>query len=215
MRELLLLQTPDSGPLVPSRFVAALAVRDRLGETPRATMVGQELRGAVVLPLEHAASAAFLLDFVGQGLRVKGSARGPSADLLTWGFHALAAALHCGLRDVEHGDRVPEPAAHRAAALAYLAAYEAEVCAYRPPANDDDEGGVFLAWLEREDQLALAMAAADVGRGLPMEDGRAMYEQILEHEGVEDVFLSERELAQWLARFRARRTLPRALRTER
>lgn len=207
MRELTLQQTTASGPLVPSRFTQALAVLAKLGTTPRATMHGQELRLAVALSLDDDACAAFLLDFAAQGGRVRGTARGPSSDLLIWAFHTLAASLRCTLTDAEQPGAIePSPEEHRARALSYLTSYEADVRAYRQKQNDDDDGVAFLDWLAREQLVALAVDSAAIGTTLPMDDGPALYERLLESEGVEDVFISERELGSLLSRFRARRS---------
>jgi len=208
MRELILHQTSASGPLVPSRFAEVFALLAKLGTTPRATMHGQELRLAVALPLDDDACAAFVLDFPAQGRRVRGTAYGPSADLLSWAFHQLAASLRCTLVDTEDADREipPAPDDHRAGALAYLARYEDEVRAHRRRRSDEDDGVAFVDWLAREGTIALSAggAATAAFAGLPMDDAPAVYERLLESEAVEDVFLGERELGWLLARFRAR-----------
>lgn len=206
MRELILHQTSTSGPLVPSRFTEVFALLAKLGTMPRATMRGQELRLAVALSLEDDACAAFLLDFPAQGRRVRGTARGPCSDLLVWAFHRLAASLRCRLTDADDREIEPAPDEHHAKALAYLAAYEADVRAHRRRLDDDEDDGIaFLAWLAREELVALATDAAAVGPGLPMHDVPALYERLLESDAVEDVFVSERELGWLAARFRARR----------
>ena len=206
MRDLTLHQTNASGPLVPSRFTQAFALLAKLGTTPRATMHGQELRLTVALSPDDDACAAFLLDFAGQGLRVRGTARGPGADLLSWAFHTLAASLRCTLSDAELGGEVEAaPEEHRPRALSYLTQYEAEVRAHRQKRDVDDDGVAFVDWLAREELVALAADAAAIGAGLPMDDAPALYERLLESEGVDDVFISERELGWLLSRFRARR----------
>lgn len=204
MRELILHLTNASGPLVPSRFNEVFARLAKHGTTPGATMRGQELRLAVALSLDDDACAAFLLDFAGQGRRVRGTAHGPSEDLLVWAFHQLAASLRCTLTDAERGPDVePAPEEHRARALAYLSDYEADVRASRTR-NEDDDGVSFVQWLAREELIALAADAAAIGEPLRMDDASALYEQLLDSEAVEDVFFSERELGWLLARFRAR-----------
>ena len=209
MRELILHQTSASGLLVPSRFTEVFALLAKLGTTPRAAMHGQELRLAVALSLDDDACAAFVLDFPAQGRRVRGTAYGPSADLLSWAFHRLAASLRCTLVDTEDASREipPAPDDHRGRALAYLSSYEDEVRAHRRRRSDDDDGPAFVDWLAREGTIALSTEAAAPAAGfagLPLEDAPAVYERLLESEAVEDVFLSERELGWLLARFRAR-----------
>ena len=206
MRDLTLHQTNASGPLVPSRFTQAFALLAKLGTTPRGAMHGQELRLGVALSPDDDACAAFLLDFAGQGLRVRGTARGPSADLLSWAFHTLAASLRCTLTDAERGAEIEAaPEEHRARALSYLTRYEADVRARRQKRSDEDDGVAFVDWLAREEQIALATDAAAIGPALPMDDAPALYERLLESEGVDEVFISERELGWLLSRFRAGR----------
>ena len=207
--DLTLKQTTASGLLLPAKFTQVLALRAKVhaGATePRGTMHGQELRLTLGLSPSDAASAAFLLDFAGQGLRVTGRAHGPSAALLTWAFHALAASLKCTLCDADLGrDIEASPAAHREAAVAYLADYEVEVEATRRKQGDDD-GRAFLAWLVREEHIALATGGGALGAELPMQDAGALYEMLLESDEVDDVFVSERELTSLLARYNARTT---------
>ena len=97
---------------------------------------------------------------------------------------------------------------HREAAVAYLAAYEADVEATRRKQGDDDGEG-FLAWLVREEHIALAEGAGALGAELPMQDARALYEMLLESDEVDDVFVSERELSSLLGRYNARMTATR------
>ncbi len=205
MRELTLHQTNASGPLVPSRFKEVFALLAKLGTTPYATMHGQELRLAVALSLTDDACAALLLDFPAQGQRVRGTAHGPSSSLLVWAFHQLAKSLRCTLTDPEQGGEIaPDPDQHRGRALAYLADYEDEVRAARRTRSDSDDATAFIAWLAREELIVLTKEAAAFGSELPMNDGPALYEQLLDSDAVEDVFVSERELGWLLARFRAR-----------
>lgn len=210
--QLTLQQTNASGSLLPATFAQALS---RLANvhastpTPRGVMYGQELRLALGLSSTDPACAAFLLDFAGQGRRVTGSAHGPSAALLTWAFHVLARSLRCTLLDATVGQEIAStPEAHRAAAVDYLTAYEADVQASRTRRADDEDGAVFLAWLAWEEHIVLtaddAGAVQALGAALPMGDAPALYELLLESEAVEDVFVSERELASLLTRFAAR-----------
>ena len=207
MRELVLHQTSASGPLLPARFTELFALLAKLGTTPSATMRGQELRLAVGLSLEDDACAGFLLDFLGQGRRVRGTAHGPSAELLEWAFHTLASSLRCGLTDETGREIAIAPEERRARALAYLSGYEAEVRASRKKGGgDDDDGAALLDWLAREEAIALSGPARTlVDEGLRTDDVPALYEQLLESDVVDDVFVSERELGWLLARFRARR----------
>lgn len=169
---------------------------------PRGAMHGQELWLALTLSLDDAACAAFMLDFVGQGRRVKASARGPSTALLVWAFHALAASLGCAL--LENDARVtPTPDVHRDTAIAYLTAYEADVRATRRARDEDPRG--FLSWLAHEEHIVLA---GEPPSDLPMDDPAALYELLLECDAIEDVFVSERELTSLLGRYRARLVLP-------
>jgi hypothetical protein len=208
--DLTLLQTNASGPLLPSRLAMAFTQLAKLpgrAQAPNGTMRGQELRLALALSLDDDACAAFMLDFGGQGHRVRGAAHGPSSTLLSWAFHALAASLKCTLHDADAGQDVDtNPEAHRAAALAYLADYEAEVRANQRKGVDEGDGDAFLSWLVREEHIALAEDAGALGTTLPMDDASALYEMLLESDAVEDVFVSETELTALLARFRARTT---------
>lgn len=205
--DLTLHRTIASSHLVPARFVQAFELLGKLAPTegPKATMRGQELRAAIALPLDDAACLGFMLDFAGQGLRVRGTARGPSSAVLVWAFHALAHAMKCTLHDEEEGkDLTPAPEVHRAAALAYLEASEEAILTARR-SREAPEGAAFLAWLAAEDQIALGEDdSADLAEALPMDDAPALYEMLLESDDVEDVFVSERELVTLLARFRAR-----------
>jgi hypothetical protein len=194
---LLLRQTTASGPIVPTRITQALSLLERVAPgSPRGRMHGQELRLSLSLSLDDDACAGFLLDFVGQGSRVKGSTRGPSQALLAWAFHAIAGTIKCTL---EEADAPMTPAAepHRDAAIAYLSTYEAEV---RRGATD---GTSFLRWLAREGQIVLRGDPSALGAELPMEAPPALYEMLLEADGVDEVFASEREVAALLARFHA------------
>lgn len=209
--ELTLEQTTASGPLVPARFAQSLSQLAKVSSltrapAPRGAMHGQELWLSLSLALDDAACAAFMLDFAGQGKRVKGTAHGPSAALFQWAFHALAASTKCTLVDVERGEHVaPDPDAYRDAAIAYLTDYEAGVRTSRRAQDDEEDGMAFLVWLAREEHIALADDGGALGVSLPMDDAAALYEMLLESDVVEDVFVSERELASLLGRFRARR----------
>lgn len=204
--ELTLESSNASGPLTPARFAQVLAVRGKVGgaleaRTPKATMRGQDLRVAIDLDLADGASVGFLLDFAGQGARVHGNARGPSAAALTWLFHVLAASLKCRLRDsLAAADIEPSPDAHRMAATAYLDGYEAGVKKARRAGTVD--AAAFVAWLVDEELVALAGDAFDAD--VPMDDATALYEHLIESDAIDDVFVSERELSTLLVRFRAR-----------
>jgi hypothetical protein len=199
------------GPLTPVTFSQALAVLARVSGAlgprgPRATMRGQEIRLAVDLPLDDGACTGFLLDFAGQGARVRGTAHGPSAPALVWAFHTLAQTCKCRLSDTDSRlDIDIAPDAHRAAATTYLQAHDAEVLGdRRKGAGQEPDGQAFVAWLAREEHIALASPAGDVGQDLPLDDASAVYERLFDSDAVEDVFVSERELATLLARYRAR-----------
>jgi hypothetical protein len=199
-RVLLLRQTTASGPIVPTRIAQAFSVLARTPgapPSPRGGMHGQVLRLSISLSLEDDACAAFLLDFMGQGDRVKGNTRGASEPLLAWAFYAIAATIKCTL---EEDDAPVAPAAepHRDAAIAYLSTYEDEV---RGGATD---GTSFLRWLSREGHIVLSGDPSALGAELPMEAPAALYEMLLDADGVDEVFASEREVAALLARFHAR-----------
>lgn len=207
--ELILERTHASGPLLPARLAQGLAQIAKVSPVaPRGALHGQELRLAFALSPDDAACPAFMLDIVGQGRRVTSSARGPSAALLVWAFHALAASVDCALLDASTGEAIQvTPDEHRDAALAYLTRHEADVRATRRARADVEPGVEFLAWLAREEHIALAAAgdeAAALGCALPMDDASRAYELLLESDAVEDVFVSERELGWLLGRFRAR-----------
>jgi len=188
------------GLLLPLRFDHALALAKKLAPSlPSGVVVGQELRLALRLALDDAACAGFVLDFAGQGSRVIGSAHGPSAALLAWALHSVAEKLGCGLEE-EGATIAPAPAKHRDAAIAYLERYEAAVLAARrePPDPDPD---AFVRWLAREEHVALADEATF--EDLPLDNPEALYEQLLESDGIDEVFVSERELSRLLTRYRA------------
>lgn len=198
-------------PLTPATFSQALAVLAKVSGAlgargPKATMRGQELRLAVDLLLDDAACSGFLLDFAGQGARVRGTAHGPSSAALLWGLHTLAQTSKCRLTDTDSGADVEiAPDAHRAAAITYLQAYDAEVLKERRTrAGQDPDGDEFVAWLAREEHIALASTASSLGQDLALDDASALYEALLESDAIDDVFVSERELITLLARYRAR-----------
>jgi len=196
------LRSSTRGVLVPTKLAQALDTAAKQSPSaPRGRMRGQELRLARSLDLDDAACAGFVLAFVGQGVSVTGTAYGPSAVLLEWALHAIASVLRCELLE----DDAPISAApdvRRAAAIAYLDGYEAEVRAARREAGEID-GGAFVKWLAREEQIALTPNASF--EELPMDDPERLYEHLLESEGVEEVFVSERELVRLQLRFVARR----------
>lgn len=207
--ELTLQQTNASDRLLPARFskiLTELAKASDPGHAPRGGMHGQELRLALGLPLADPACAAFLLEFAVQGFRVTGSAHGPGAVLLSWGFHTLAAALKCTLFEANvEVEANPEP--YREAAIAYLSVYEADVRASRE-GQGGASGALFVAWLARDEHVVLAKDAdaSVIGAALEehMHDPPGLYELLLDSEAVEDVFVSERELSSLLSRFHAR-----------
>lgn len=217
--ELTLYQTKASGPLMPTSIAIVL---DRLGtitrgRSPRAAMRGGHLRVALDLSLDDAACAAVPLEFAGQGQRLRGMARGPSAVLLHWTFHTIAAALKCTLQEPPRDAGIgPDAGAFHDAALAYLEAYERAVNADRErhgqtvDPEDAAGGGDFLEWLAGEEHIALRTdeqatgARASLSASLPMRDVGALYEALLDSDAVDDVFMSETELVSLLDRFRAR-----------
>lgn len=207
--ELLLTKTSASGLLLPARLTSALAMLAKVPGAPPApigAMRGQELRLVSSLAPDDGAAAAFLLEFGAQGARVRGAAHGPSAALLTWAFHALAAQCRAGLEDVTDELAIePRPELHREAALAYLERHEREVLAHRKTRTADARS--FLDWLVREEHVALAEDEPGVealAASLPMQDASSLYEALLGSDAVEDVFVSGSELASLLGRFAAR-----------
>lgn len=206
MTALLLHRTNASGDLVPARFSQTLAMLGRIPgapPSPRATMRGQQIQLAIDLSLDDDAGVAFLLEFPAQGARAAGQAQGPGAALLTWAFHALAASLKCRLV-IDEEDVVPAPDEHRELALAYLADFEADVKESRR--KRDDDAASYVAWLAREEHLALETGVA-LPEELSLDDASALYEALLDSDAVADVFVSEREHASLLQRFRARGSL--------
>ena len=207
--ELILQKTHTSALLLPAKFTQVFAHLAKISTatSPRGVMVGQDMRLALGLSLDDPACAAFLLDFAGQGQRVRGSARGPSAALFTWAFHALAAHTKCTLAEAGGAPTIAaDPEAIRKTAVAYLETYEADVERTRRSAVAD--GSSFLAWLAREEHIVCAEDAdvAELGAAAPLDDATSLYEMLLESDTIDDVFVSERELASRLARFRARLT---------
>lgn len=183
-------QSTKSGRLLPALFAEVLA---KLPEV-RGTMKGQELRLALELELDDEACAGWILDFAGQGARVEGSVTGPSAAALALALEFIAKQLDCKL--AIDGDEISS-----ADGVAYLETYEADVFDLRD--NPDDlDGDAFVAWLVREEGIAL-QRDQDFST-LPLDDPPAVYETLLDAESVDDIFVSERELARMLAKFRAR-----------
>jgi hypothetical protein len=197
--ELTLRSTPESGLLVPARLTESFGI-----SIPRGRAQGSELRLAIDLSLDDAACATLVLDHVGQGRRVRSSAHGPGEPLLAWAFHAVAATTGAELFDGDGEQRIePSPGTFRDAALIYLTRHEAGVEAARQ--GRVDAGGVgFLDWLAEEEHVALGGDARELAAALPMDDAVALYEMLLESDEVDDVFVSERELAGLLSRYRAR-----------
>ena len=199
-------RTTASGELHPSAFTRTFVVLGKsLGASsaPRASMRGQELRLGIWLEADDDASAGFLLDFPGQGARTLGEARGPSLELLAWAFHTLATAIGCELRR-DDVTLTPDPEPHREAAMAYLAYYEEDVRESRKRKGEADDLDRFLAWLAREEHVALAEGAAPFAEPVASADATALYERLLDSDAIADLFISERELATLLGRFRAR-----------
>ena len=197
--ELILRSTAESGLLVPARLTEIF-----VGSTPRGHAHGSELRLAIDLSLDDAACATLILDHIGQGRRVRSSAHGPSASLLSWAFHTVAAGAGAELVEADGERRVePSPGSFRAAAVIYLTKHEAGVRAARQ-GRVEAGGAAFLDWLAEEEHLALGDDAEELGAALPMDDAVGLYEMLLESDAVDDVFVSERELAGLLSRYRAR-----------
>lgn len=191
----------DLRALMPARVIQIFDLASKLAPSaPQVTMRGQELRVARALSIDDAASAGFVLDFIGQGARIMASAHGPSAALLAWALHTVAVGTKSALQ--EDGKRVePAPDALRAEAFAYLDTYEADVTKTRDE-GDDLDSEAFVAWLARE-ELVEVEDGADFA-DLPMDDAERLYELLLDHEDVAEVFVSEREIARLLGRFLAR-----------
>lgn len=189
MDSLELRRTATSGDLLPARLAPILATWTE----PRAKMKGQELRLARELDLDDPAAIGFVLDFMGQGVRIEVSTQGASSPLLVWAVQTLGAALKA---------EVEAPPADRAAALEYLEGYEEDVSTMRE-AKVDLDGDAFVDWLVREELVELGRGRADFS-DLPLDDAERTYELILDNDVVEDVFVSERELARLLERFLAR-----------
>lgn len=189
-----LLRTSASGDLLPARLAPLLAK----WSAPRAKLRGQELRLARRLSLDDDACAGFVLDFAGQGARIESHARGASAPLLAWAMRELGTATKAELVDDDAPELVDDDAPERDAALAYLADYESHVEAMRDSGGERD-GAAFIRWLAREE---LIVARPDAFEDLPLDDATRAYERLLDDDAVEDIFLSERELARLLARFR-------------
>lgn len=182
-------RTSASGDLLPARIAPLLAKWTK----PRAKLRGQQLVVALDMSLDDEAAVGFVLDFAGQGARIEAVAHGASEPLLAWALAELARELKA--------ERRGEGAIVRAAAMAYLEAYEAEVAESResPPESESD---AFVSSLAHE-KLIEVRAGATFDE-LPLDDAARVYELLLDHEDVEDIFVSERELTRLLARFRAR-----------
>lgn len=205
---LTLRRTEKSGPLVPATFQQALGLMAKLTQTPQGGMRGQELRLKLKLTLDDDASFGTVLDFAGQGARVTTSTHGRSEALVRWAMHSLGPTLKADLVEDEEA-KSATPEVHRGEAIAYLEDYEQEIRTsrkeMREPKSED-----LIAWLAREEYVLLAatdtaMSFAD----LPLNDVPELYEQLLDHASIDDVFVSERELSRLLTRFKARFTLTR------
>lgn len=182
-------RTSASGDLLPARIAPLLAKWTK----PRAKLRGQQLVVALDMSLDDEAAVGFVLDFAGQGARIEAVAHGASEPLLAWALAELARELKA--------ERRGEGAIDRAAAMAYLEAYEAEVAESResPPESESD---AFVSSLAHEKLIEVRVGATF--DELPLDDAARVYELLLDHEDVEDIFVSERELTRLLARFRAR-----------
>lgn len=200
----ILRETNASGLLLPGLFAQTLSVLHKtMPDAPHGAVRGQELRLTLAMKFDDAACAAFVLDFAGQGQRVEAAAHGPSASLLGWAFHAIAAATKGDLLE-DNAPITPDPASHHAAALAYLETYEADVRESRK-VRIDLTIAAFVAWLVREEHVALAdVVAEDAFADFPLDDAPRLYELLLESDAMDDVFISERDLARLLSRFNAR-----------
>jgi hypothetical protein len=120
-------------------------------------------------------------------------------------MHCLAEVIK-GELSLDGVSLAPKPESERAAAIAYLEAYEADVLATRRAGHEPD-ARTFVEWLAREEHVALpSERAAGAFDEIPMEDAAQLYEILLESDDIEDLFVSERELTRLLARFRARFT---------
>jgi hypothetical protein len=196
--ELALHQTEMSGLLGPSRINEVF-----IGIVPRARVQGAGLRLAVDLSLDDEACAGFILDFMGQGRRLRGAANGPSGALLCWTFHTIGATLGADLTDLTTNQRIDaNPGRFEQAAFAYLATYEAYVKASRE-GGSEFSGAAFLAWLAREEHIAPGDHIDQLAASLSLDDPATLYETLLESDAIDDIFVSEREVLSLLARFRA------------
>ncbi|MFO0676208.1 MAG: hypothetical protein U0169_06720 [Polyangiaceae bacterium] len=214
--ELTMLSSKASGALMPSRLGPVLESISR-GSPIRLAMRGPVLRLYSRLTYTDDAAVSVLLAFDNHGARMTASAHGPSSALVAWAFHAIADALHCEVDDgTTKGPRPPSPERYEDRARSYLNAYEEDVArdrrevpkpeAAEAPAEDPTAATKgFLTWLAKEERIALVGDAADLVASLPMGDVEAAYEMLLEHDDVDDVFMSESEFRGLYSRWTARK----------
>lgn len=143
--------------------------------------------------------------------RIQGETKGGAAALLYWCFHGLAAQMSCDLVDPQEdaGKPVsPSPARFFEEASRVVREHEQEIVAERPHAGEPAAGAsrtvaAFLAELVRTGALVLASRDVSAFEGLRHLDGdpEDLYEELLDSEAVEELFLSGREFEAQLKAF--------------
>lgn len=157
-------------------------------------------------------TAALRISFTSR--RVQGETRRGAAALLYWCFHRLAAQLSGDLVDPQEDERravSPSPERFFEEACRVVREHEREVMAGRPyaggggepPAEGTRTVADFLAELVRSGKLVLATRDVSAFLGLRHLDGEPedLYEELLESEAVEELFLSGREFEAQLKAF--------------
>jgi hypothetical protein len=169
---------------------------------------------AIELPKGDEDCAAVAITLAKNGSRL--SARAGSA-LMSWCVHALGGALEADVEAPDITDElgVTELAALRARAIEVLRAHEREVFEDRVLDGDDPTGSEvvdsveedsllgFFAWLVEKKELALNGGVGELADLNVLADKpEDLYEALLDHEEVDDVFLSEVEFVDRLRAFR-------------
>jgi hypothetical protein len=193
-----------------SQDVVSQALEALSRESELRTWLGQGvIHFAIDLPKGDEDCAAVEVTLAKNGSRL--SAKAGSA-LMSWCVHALGAALDAEVDDPS--DDVPDLATLRSRAIAALRAHEREVLEDRAFDTEDDDAGAaesgeedsllsFFASLVEKNELLIAGPMGELADlGVLADKPADLYEALLDHDSVEDVFLSEAEFIDRLRKFR-------------
>lgn len=199
--------------------VTKRAFRDALDEISRVSPLkvslgkkGDSLLCRLALAEGDPEAAALRISFSSR--RVQGETRGGAAALLYWCFHSLAARLSCDLVDLQEDARravSPSPERFFEDACRVVREHEREVLADRAYAGDGGDSPAegtrtvadFLVELVKSGKLVLSAGDVSALQGLQHidRDPEDLYEELLESEDVEELFLSGREFEAQLKAF--------------